>query len=193
MLKKMRWRFIQSAMAAFTAVILALLCVMTRGYAALRVRQAQENRMALEAAAAAEREHERRTRDRVRPGEQQPEVEHDMSVSQNSDKGYHNGRHWRHGSWFAYTLDPKGAKGELSVEAMYWGDDRGRVFDVLANGVVIGQAKLEGRHHGNFYTETYPIPTEVAKLRTDGKVRVTFAATNGGLAGGVFDVRLLAN
>lgn len=33
-------------------VCLVLLCVMTRGYAALRVRQAQENRMALEAAAA---------------------------------------------------------------------------------------------------------------------------------------------
>ena len=146
---------------------------------------------ALEAAAAAEREHERRTRDRVRPGEQQPEVEHDMSVSQNSDKGYHNGRHWRHGSWFAYTLDPKGAK-DVSLEVSYWGDDRGRAFDVLANGVVIAQVKLEGRHRGKFYAETYPIPSEVTKLRADGKVRVTFAATNGGLAGGVFDVRLLS-
>lgn len=146
---------------------------------------------AREAAAKAESEREARTRDRVRPGEQQPEVEHDMAASQNSEKGFHEGRHWRHGSWFAYTLDPKGAT-KVAVEATYWGDDRGRAFDVLANGVVLRTVRLEGAHRGQFFSEAYPVPDEVLRLRADGKVRVTFAATSGGLAGGVFDLRLMA-
>lgn len=152
-----------------------------------------ERKAALEAAAAAEWERERRTRDRVMPGEQQPETEHDMATSENSEKGYHSGKHWRHGSWFAYTLDPKGAKKNMAIEATYWGGDRGRAFDVIANGVVLKTVKLEGKHNGEFFTETYLIPSDVANVRADGKVRVTFAATNGGLAGGVFDVRLLAD
>ena len=81
----------------------------------------------------------------------------------------------------------------MAIEAMYWGGDRGRAFDVIANGVVLKTVKLEGKHNGEFFTETYLIPSDVAKVRADGKVRVTFAATNGGLAGGVFDVRLLAD
>lgn len=145
---------------------------------------------AREAAAKAEAEREARTRDRVRPGEQQPEVEHDFSGSQNAEKGFFNGRHWRHGAWFGYTLDPKGAKG-LALEVTYCGDDRGRAFDVIANGVVLKTVRLEGAHRGGFFSESYPIPEEVLKVRADGKVRVTFAATNGGLAGGVFDVRLM--
>ena len=44
---------------------------------------------------------------------------------------------------------------------------------------------------GKFFSETYPIPAAAA-ARADGKIRVTFAATNGGLAGGVFDVRLMS-
>ena len=150
-----------------------------------------ERRAALEAAAAAERERERRTLDRVMPGEQQPETEHDMATSENGDKGFHSGMHWRHGSWFSYTLDPKGGK-KLAIEATYWGDDRGRAFDVIANGVVLKTVKLDGAHPGKFFSETYPIPPAAATARADGKIRVTFAATNGGLAGGVFDVRLMS-
>ncbi len=150
-----------------------------------------ERRAALEESAAAERERERRTRDRVQPGEQQPETEHDLAASKNSDKGYHSGLHWRHGSYFAYTLDPHGAK-NCEVEATYWGDDRGREFDVIANGVVIASVKLEGRHHGEFFTEVYKVP-EQAMNRKDGKIRVTFAAANGGLAGGLFGLRLLGD
>jgi len=150
-----------------------------------------ERRAAREAAAAAERERERRTLDRVMPGEQQPETEHDMATSANTDKGYHSDRHWRHGSWFAYTLDPKGGK-KLAIEATYWGGDRGRAFDVIVNGVVLKTVKLDGAHPGQFFSETYPIPPAAATARADGKIRVTFAATNGGLAGGVFDVRLMS-
>ena len=70
----------------------------------------------------------------------------------------------------------KGPKGELSFDAPH-----------------SMTVKLDGGKPGDFFTETYPIPSEVANLRADGKVRVTFAATSGGLAGGVFDVRLLAD
>ena len=90
----------------------------------------------------------------------------------------------------SYTLDPKGAK-NLAIEATYWGDDRDRTFDVLVNGVVVKTVKLDGSHGGNFFSETYPIPSEALAVRCDGKLRVTFAATNGGLAGGLFDLRLM--
>ena len=150
-----------------------------------------ERRAALEAAATAERERERRTLDRVMPGEQQPETEHDMATLENGDKGFHSGMHWRHGSWFSYTLDPKDGK-KLAIEATYWGDDRGRAFDVIANGVVLKTVKLDGAHPGKFFSETYPMPPAAVTARADGKIRVTFAATNGGLAGGVFDVRLMS-
>ena len=73
------------------------------------------------------------------------------------------------------------------------GEDRGRAFDVIANGVVLKAVKLDGRVPRHFFAETYPVPSDVANVRADGKVRVAFAATNGGLAGGVFDVRLLAD
>ena len=150
----------------------------------------EARRAALEAAAAAERERERRTRDRVAPGEQQPETEHALAASENSDKGYHSGRHWRHGAWFSYLLDPRGAK-KVSVEVTYCGDDRGRAFDVIANGVVLKTVKLEGKCPGEFFTESYAVSAEAAAVRADGKIRVMFATTNGGLAGGVFDVRLV--
>jgi len=149
-----------------------------------------ERRAALEAAAAAEKDRDLRTRDRVMPGEQQPETEHDMATSANGEKGYHSGRHWRHGSWFSYTLDPKGEK-DILVEATYWGGDRGRKFDVLANGIVLKTVTLDGSNDGKFFTESYPVPAEALAVRRDGKIRVTFAASNGGLAGGLFDLRLL--
>ena len=145
---------------------------------------------AREAAAAVERKREEATLDRVRPGEQQPETEHDLATSKNGDKGYHSGRHWRHGSWFAYTLDPKGAE-NLAIEATYWGDDRGRTFDVLVNGIVVKTVALDGSHGGRFFSETYPVPSEALAVRRDGKLRVAFAATDGGLAGGLFDLRLM--
>ena len=69
------------------------------------------------------------------------ETEHDMATSENSEKGYHSGKHWRHGSWFAYTLDPKGAKKNMAIEATYWGGDSGRAFAVIANGVVLKTVK----------------------------------------------------
>ena len=146
---------------------------------------------AREAAAQAERERERRTRDRVLPGEQQPEVEHDLAASANSEKGFHVGRHWRHGSWFAYTLDPKDEK-NVALEVTYWGGDRDRTFDILANDVRVAAVKLRGAHPNKFYSETYPVPAEVLKTRADGKVRITFSCTQGLLAGGVFDVRLMS-
>ncbi|MGN0832546.1 MAG: beta-L-arabinofuranosidase domain-containing protein [Kiritimatiellia bacterium] len=145
---------------------------------------------ALEQAAAAERERDRRTRDRLAPGEQQPETEHDLSASPDSAKGYHAGRHWRHGSWFEYTLDPRGAR-KVALEATYWGGDCGRTFDVLANGVVLRTVTLDGRHGNRFRTETYPVPEAAMKLRADGKLRIRFEATQGGLAGGLFGLRLL--
>ncbi|MEN6427394.1 MAG: DUF6805 domain-containing protein [Phycisphaerales bacterium] len=75
-------------------------------------------------------------------GGQQPEVEHVLK-GEGMESGAHNGRRWRHGKWIQYTLDPKGAK-EITLAVTYSGDDRGRDFDILANGTVIAAQKLTG-------------------------------------------------
>ena len=53
--------------------------------------------------------------------------------------------------------------------------------------------RTSGRYSAGLfqYEHILPIPAEVANLRKDGKIHVLFAAADGGLAGGVFDVRLM--
>ncbi|MCU0989915.1 MAG: glycoside hydrolase family 127 protein, partial [Xanthomonadales bacterium] len=57
------------------------------------------------------------TIDKVAPGEQQPEAEHDFAGS-GSEAGVNFGRHWRHASaWFGYRLnDPRGEARYLRVD-----------------------------------------------------------------------------
>ena len=151
--------------------------------------EAARNTAARAAAARSERERDRRTRDRVSPGEQQSETDHGLTTAPGGETGYHEGRHWRHGSRFAYVLDPRGAT-QLALEVTYWGGDRDRTFDIFANGVRIGTEKLNGAYPDAFFSATYPIPDAVLKSRADGKIEIAFAAVHR-VAGGVFDIRLL--
>lgn len=145
----------------------------------------QEQLAAAERARAAR---EAATLDQVSPGEQQPEVEHAFQ-GEDTESGLYNGRHWRHGRDFQYTLNARGAKAvELSVT--YSGSDRGREFDILANGTVIATQELTGEKTGEFIEKRYAIPADVLAAASDGRVTIRFIAKKV-LAGGVFDVRLL--
>lgn len=128
------------------------------------------------------------TLDRVAPGEQQPEVEHGFT-GEGTDTGLHEGRRWRHGRWFQYTLNTRGEK-VADLVVTYWGGDRNRTFEIRANGVLLATENLTGARPGEFFEQRYPIPAAVLAAAPDGRVEVRFAAQSG-LAGGIFDLRLM--
>ncbi|MBN2683779.1 MAG: glycoside hydrolase family 127 protein [Pontiellaceae bacterium] len=128
------------------------------------------------------------TIDWIAVGEQQPEVEHDLE-GEGMESGVHNGRHWRHGRVIQYTLDPKGSK-DVILAATYSGDDNGREFDILVDGIVIATQRLTREKPNYFIEKRYTIPREILEKAGDNRITVRFVATRQ-LAGGLFDVRLL--
>jgi hypothetical protein len=128
------------------------------------------------------------TIDQVSIGEQQPEVEHEFK-GERTETGTHEGRRWRHGSWFQYILDTHGERA-VDLEVTYWGGDRGRKFDILANGTRIASEELKGNKPGEFFAKRYSIPESVLKAASNGRVTIKFVATQW-LVGGVYDMRLL--
>jgi hypothetical protein len=128
------------------------------------------------------------TLDSVSPGEQQPEVEHAFH-GEDTESGLYNGRHWRHGRIIQYTLSTRGEKAVV-LAVTYSGSDSGRQFDILANGTLLASQKLTGEKIGEFVEKRYAIPAAVLASAPDGRMTIRFVAAQG-LAGGVFDVRLL--
>jgi len=128
------------------------------------------------------------TIDSIAVGKQQDEVEHDLE-GEAMETGIYNGRRWRHGAWIQYTLDPRGAK-EAILSVIYSGDDRGREFDIMVNGTVIATQRLTGESPNHFIEKRYPIPTQILEAAGNSRLTVRFSARRG-LAGGLYDVRLL--
>ena len=128
------------------------------------------------------------TIDSVAIGEQQPEVEHDFK-GEDTKTGFHEGRRWRDGRWFQYTLNTKGEKA-VELEIVCLGGDSGRAFDVLIGESRIATVELKNEKPGEFITKRFPIPENLLSHPKDGKLIVKFAATQW-VAGGIFDVRLM--
>lgn len=147
---------------------------------------------AYEQALVESRERDGRTIDRVLIGDAASEKSHSMRADR-SAAGVFNDLHWRHAEkpgFFEYTLRVDGAK-DNRLSVMYWGSDGGpRVFDILVDGTRIASERLNANADGRFYFEEYAMP----RLLTDGKASVVVrfeASPNGGVAGGVFDLRML--
>lgn len=147
---------------------------------------ARRDRLAAEERVKAARE--AATLDSLAAGEQQPEVEHDFA-GEGTTKGTHEGRHWRDGQRFQYTLNTRGAKA-AELEVTYWGGDSGRVFDILANDTLLATEKLDNKQPGKFVSVRYPIPAAVLNASADGRITIKFVAKQW-VAGGVFEVRLM--
>ncbi|WP_340114256.1 beta-L-arabinofuranosidase domain-containing protein [Maribellus mangrovi] len=136
---------------------------------------------------------EERTVDQVSPGEQQPEVNHDLQ-SQNSYTGNWQNEFWRDardGGYISYTFRTDSKK-DLSLMVRYWGNEAGnRTFDILIDGEKLTTENLVGKwNKSEFFNVEYPIPNTM----TEGKdyITVKFQAINSSnVAGGVFDVRIL--
>jgi hypothetical protein len=146
-----------------------------------RLRHDEAARLALEA----------RTIDRVVPGEQQPEVEHQVR-SDASATGTTLGRTWRDASgFFSYELRSPRDRGALALQVTYFGADRDRRFDVTVNDRPVAAVSLDGGAPDRFVDVTYPIPAEVVGAATNGVLVVRFAAKPGSRVGAVYDIRLL--
>ena len=134
---------------------------------------------------------EGRTLDRVSPGEQQPEVEHNVTV-EGSTTGVNQGRLWREASgWFSYDLGTRGERRPLALIVTYSGGERGRRFEIRLDDRAIADVALDGREPDRFVDVTYPIPRDLVEAATDGTLTLTFAARPGSRTGGVYDVRLV--
>lgn len=149
------------------------------------IEQRRERLAAMERARAAR---DAATLDSVKPGEQQSEVEHDFQGEQTAT-GIHNGRRWRHGRVIQYTLQAQeDIPFDLSV--VYSGDDAGREFDILANDKLIATQVLTRERRGGFVEKRYSIPATVLKPASGNRITIRFVGKKG-LAGGLYDVRLL--
>ena len=148
---------------------------------------ARRERIAAEERVNAQRE--ANTLDRVAVGKQQPEVEHDFA-GEKTDSGLRNGRRWRRGNWFQYTLSTRGEKA-VDLAVTYWGGDAGRSYDILANGELLGAETADNSKPDQLFEKRYSIPANALAGATNGRVTIKFSTKQGSVAGGVYDVRLM--
>jgi hypothetical protein len=136
---------------------------------------------------------EERTVDMVTPGEQQPEVDHQMqSKNSNSGHAFEEGFRQAQGEdgFFSYNLLTKGHE-DLALMVRYWGNDGGnRTFDILIDNQLLVTETISGKwKKENFVNVEYKIPYEM--LKDKKTITVMFKGKKDNIAGGVFKVRLL--
>lgn len=136
---------------------------------------------------------EARTTDKVQPGEQQPEVDHQME-SDRSHPGNTNGvffRDARNGGSFSYLMKTEGET-SLSVMVKYWGQDEWKTceYDLYADDVLVTSVNNTKKWRtSQWKTETYQIP--LSALVEKDEVRIKFVAKPGRQVGEIYEVRLV--
>ncbi|USX17342.1 glycoside hydrolase family 127 protein [Oxalobacteraceae bacterium OTU3CAMAD1] len=149
--------------------------------AATRAKAAEDEKARLELDA--------RTIDQVAPGEQQPESDH-FFKAEGGESGLAKGRHWRHATnWFSYDLTDKKSEAR-ALRLTYSKGDAGRRFDILINGQLLAEVKLDATAPQELYAVDYPIPPALVAA-AGGKLVVKFVARSGSVAGGLYGLRLL--
>ncbi len=134
---------------------------------------------------------EARTMDRVRLGEMQPERDHHYTDAQ-GETGEDHQRKFRvahNGGFLEYTLKTDPDRQNTLINT-YWGtDNRGRVFDVLADGIKITTEDLNRYKESRFYEVEYLLPIELTKGKT--QVTIRLQAKPGNDAGPVYGSRMV--
>lgn len=140
-----------------------------------------------------QQELEVRTSDLMRFGEMQPERDHNFT-GMNEATGEEHQRKWRmadNGGYLSYELrtDPNVHHTLINT---YWGmDNRGRVFDIMVDGVKLATEDLNKYKESRFYTISYDIPIELTKGRS--KVTIKLLAKPNNSAGPVYGSRMVKN
>jgi uncharacterized protein len=128
------------------------------------------------------------TIDKVTPGEQQPESDHNYQ-GEMSDTWLTKSRHWRQSkAWFSYELKDKN-KLAKRIQLTYSGADSPRRFSIWINDEKIATIDLE-KNKIQIVTTEYTIPESVLK-QSSGTFRIKFIAEDNLKTGRIFDVRLL--
>ncbi|MCH1920707.1 glycoside hydrolase family 127 protein [Shewanella sp. A3A] len=127
------------------------------------------------------------TLDKINPGEQQPEAEHNFA-GEGSRAGVNKGVHWRDSSdWFAYDLTDKQGEAK-TLRITYFGGDVQRTFDILLNDQLLQTVEMKPGHGDSMYEVDYAIP---ASMVSKQGYRLKFVAKPGSIAGGIYGIRLL--
>jgi uncharacterized protein len=123
-------------------------------------------------------------------GDAVSEKAHDLQ-GKDTEAGRHLGRPWRHGNWFSYQLKVI-LDQPTSLYCVYWSADTGGRFDILVDGVKIGEQTLECSRPGKtFFGVTYSLPSEMTKGKN--KITVTLQAHPAKKAGALFGIATLKN
>lgn len=130
------------------------------------------------------------TVDFVRPGEMQPERDHNFQgekavVYSLKNRKYREAR----GGWFSF--DMKVFKGQpMALVVEYWGGFPGsKTFDILVDGQKIATENIANKKDGQFIDIKYDIPDELTFGKN--KITVKFVPHRGHRAGPVFGIRII--
>ncbi|RKR80800.1 hypothetical protein BDD43_0935 [Mucilaginibacter gracilis] len=138
-----------------------------------------------------QQELEMHTTDMVRLGEMQPERDHNFT-GQHESTGEEHQKKWRmaeDGGYISYEMKTE-PNAHHTLINIYWGmDNRGRVFDILVDGVKIATEDLNKYKESRFYTVNYDIPVELTKGKA--KVTVKLQARPNNSAGPVYGSRMI--
>ena len=132
---------------------------------------------------------EANTLDRVAPGEQQPEVEHDYSRARTATPACATVGAGGGANGFN-TASARAAKKSVDLSVTYWGGDAGRAYDILVNGELVATETLAGAKPNQFIEKRYSIPAKFLDGTVSGRVIIRFTAKSARSAG-IYDVRLL--
>jgi hypothetical protein len=155
---------------------------------------AQWEKKAAELAAQRERQ---RKQEAATVGYAQPGEPHDKEFNQQGEDSSAvrvAGRPGRRASkWFSFDLPVDPAHPMLLMVTYNSEERQARTFEVLVDGVRVGQQSIErykpGSSSGRFFDAEYAVPAELIK----GKQRVTvrFQSTGGNETGAVFGIRMI--
>jgi DUF1680 family protein len=130
------------------------------------------------------------TLDRVSPGEQQPESDHQF-LGEQSQTGLFRDRHWRKAKdWFSYVLNNKGHTAK-TIRITCYGNETNEGFDVSINNRLVQEVSLSGKAGDRFIDIDIPIPATENELSTNGKMVIRFSGRNKSSTARIFDIRLL--
>lgn len=143
----------------------------------------EQERQALEAS----------TVDKVQPGEQQPETDHQMETDESYTGNTNNVfyRDARNGHYFSYLMQTDGLT-NLKLRLKYWGvgEWKSHEFDIYIDDVLLRSINNTGKYRiSEFKAETYDIPDTL--LQDKKQIRVKFVAKPNKQIGEIYEVRLM--
>jgi hypothetical protein len=129
------------------------------------------------------------TVDSVKPGEEQNERDHNQQgeKSGSGDFGDHFYRDAAEGGWFSWDFKVLPGQPQKLV-LTYWGEDRGRQFDILVDGQKLASERLTASHPGAYFDQAYPLPSALTQGKHAVTVRIQGSNT---WVGGVFGARVM--